>query len=120
MRLDKDSRDRAEAEAYEQVDREEQQAGKREVHWAAIFDLQMRIRYLIHVMLQAKEHIPPQQYPPPPPPPPAAAVTFSPASTAILSSVTTPTGSAWSVCCTSTTSTSYPSSLSQAALLEME
>ena len=57
------------ATASEQVDREELQAGKREVHWAAIFDLQARAnRYLIRVMLQAKEHILPQLYPSTAPP----------------------------------------------------
>ena len=45
----------------EQLDRKQETANKREVHWAAIVDLQSRInRFLIRLMKQRKEHILPQ------------------------------------------------------------
>ena len=50
-------------EMRELVSLEESRALKRDVFWAAIFDLQLRVyRYLIRVMLQRKEDILPQHY----------------------------------------------------------
>ena len=57
QRADISERYGAYVSSLRQVDRDEMRARRLEVHWAAVFDLQARVnRFLIRVMLQAKEH----------------------------------------------------------------